>query len=140
MEETNTGTGVYAEYRWKKMIELDTWDRVFTRNGLGVDYNFRIRGNTTNSHNVQNTFFQSIQGKYYYTLLNPTSSGITLDLGIGAGTGSFYFDEHLFTKTLPFVSSLSLDLYFPNNHMLVLSSKVNYFNRHYEWIFCIATE
>ena len=46
-ESTNSGTGAYVEYRYKQMIEKDSWNNILTRSGYGVDYNFNLRGNNS---------------------------------------------------------------------------------------------
>ncbi len=113
--EEKQGIGFFAEYKWQQMIN---------RNGIGVDYTFNYRGYVSGYKEGGDAFIQSLQFKYYYTLLRPGYNPVRLDFSAGLGLGHFIFLSN--TKATPFIANVGVDIYFLKSQFIFITPKFGY--------------
>ncbi len=117
--------GLFMEYRWQKMKEEG-------KTGFGIDANLHMNG-YTDDYDGDLQSFQTVQGKYYYTLLQPEEKTYRLDVAGGFGLGTMKGYGWSFDPIA--LANVSLDFHLPKKELFYISTKFNYLrqlnqNRH----------
>jgi len=114
-EGEKQGIGYFVEYKWQHMMD---------RNGIGIDYNISYRGYLARYKEGGDGFLQSVQFKYYYTLIRPRFNPVRLDIAAGLGFGDFVFLSK--TKATPFLANIGADIYFYKSQLIYITPKFGY--------------
>ena len=115
------GTGLFIEYRWQQMKG---------RHGYGIDVNSHLNGYFELGTDGLMFSYNTLQGKYYYTLSQDENNFLRLDFAAGFGLGAVNTDSDPVL-----ISNLSFDFHFPKNRLLYLSTKYNFVSpiKNKEW-------